>query len=195
MIEAGRLPELARCPRADCQELMTFEGFDALGRVVFACRSCDRNRRGLCRRCPRGRLTRRKYKGRDTKGFGNSKLCPSCGKERKKERDSSPQGLERRRKRARRYYHRHRETIVEKVRAKRQITPRTEIDRLIDTAKSRARWANPVKRAKDLAGMRRRYAKRSKDPAFVEYERERKRRYYLETQKSKRQQSRQLAAA
>jgi hypothetical protein len=63
-----------RCPRNHCRLLMEAV-VERSGHVVFVCSGCARNKRGLCRDCPR-RLTDRRWM-----------RCPSCAVARRRALD------------------------------------------------------------------------------------------------------------
>lgn len=159
--------ELARCPKKRCRAPLTMRGFDELGRIVLVCEPCELNRQGKCRRCVVGHL-----KGRKIKGF-SGKYCPPCRKLAKAEADAVLD----RRQAARRYYRNHRQECIQRARDYRAANPRTNLDRLYDTAKSRVRAKDPAKRENDRKVARRNYAKRLADPVYAAKERQRKAAY------------------
>lgn len=138
-----------RCPRRYCGLLMT-PTTDGMGHVSFGCEACARNKRGLCRDCPR-RLA-----------DGHALRCPSCSRARKLE-----QGRERDRARYPKRRHqvlaRHRERAAtsairehrrQYMAAYRASHPWDGLSRAYQRAYMAARRADPIYRAKQNARKR-----------------------------------------
>ena len=138
------MSELARCPKKRCRSPLVLN-VDGIGRVIYTCPPCDRNRAGFCRRCP----------NRLRVASGNpAKWCPDCKvivvRERSAQRDRRPY---RAMLAAQPGY---KEARAIAAREWRRLHPRDGYDRAYDTAKSAKRSADPVKRAHDSAARRKR---------------------------------------
>lgn len=138
-----------RCPRRNCGYLMS-STTDGMGRVAFVCEACARNRRGLCRDCPRAL------------GYPNRLRCPTCAVKRhlaaarKRDRERYPK-----RRRQVLAHHRRRNEIpaIREHRRRymddyRAAHPRDGLDRAYMRAYMASRRADPTYRARENARKR-----------------------------------------
>lgn len=138
-----------RCGRRYCDGRLDF-GTDSVGRVTTTCALCERNRRGLCRDCPRA-LPR-----------PNAMRCLACASARttarlrERENERYPQ-----RRTAMLIYSRQRRKLPE-VREKKRLYmveyrsafPRTDVDRAYMREYMATRRADPKYRARQNARRR-----------------------------------------
>lgn len=142
MTSSLRQPAPTRCPRTNCGDLLDITT-DGNGHVLVTCAGCLRNRRKLCRDCPRSLAK------------CNALRCPTCAKGRlhaaQLERDRARYPRKRKADLAR-----HRSALPHVRERRRQYManyrathPRDDIDRLYQRLWMTTRRASPAFRAKE----------------------------------------------
>lgn len=138
-----------RCPRGFCGHAMETTT-DGMGRVVFSCPACARNKRGLCRECPKSLTDPRQLR------------CPTCSRKRHlaqcrvrdRERYAARRNDVLRHHRERNARPEIREWRRRYMAAYRQAHPRDANDRAYGRAWNAARRADPAYRARENARKR-----------------------------------------
>jgi hypothetical protein len=168
---------VAKCRRLHCGcELV--ERIDAIGRVAFGCPGCERNRRGLCRDCPRPLQAH------------NALRCRPCSDARRVANDHArhirarrdpvrnAETLARKRKRyaTDAAYRAGRIDYIRRYRAARPPRRRDPADRIVERVKARARRKVPAYRNRERARARERYQQNIERERARARERNRRRR-------------------
>lgn len=141
---------------------MVFEGFDGIGNIVFSCPPCDRNHRGLCRRCSAGRLTPNPHGG-----FGRGKFCLRCRKEVAHERDVARRAESYRRNKLWRARPGVQARLNALERERRKANPPDDLDRAAQRARRQILLQDPVKREEYRARNRATHHRSRENPEWV----------------------------